>query len=136
LRFWVSARDSFCNWGYDSCSLPPTCRPAWAEIICGPCEAYTGCYDQIVQFTITDLDYFDIDTMRTYLTMRVYHTDATADTFYIDEPSDSLRFECVAGECSHVILTVEGFEFETGDYIIIQLDSLYNEHGCFTIPGE
>ncbi len=133
LWFVVAARDSFCNWGYDSCAIPPVCKEAWGMIECAPCGDFTGCFDQIVRFIITDMNSIDIDTMRVYLTLEVFHSDATADTFYLSEPSDSLSFSCSADTvCSRVTLTVSGFEFESGDSVWIMLDSLYDEAGCFT----
>jgi len=133
LWFVVSARDSFCNWGKDSCAIPPVCRPAWGLIECAPCESFTSCYDQIVRWIVTDLDGINIDTMQVYLTLEIFHADATADTFYLHEPSDSLSFSCLEDTtCSRVIITISGFEFESGDSVWISLDSLYNEAGCFT----
>ncbi|MCD6419023.1 hypothetical protein J7M00_09625, partial [bacterium] len=133
IWFVVAARDSFCNWGRDSCAIPPICRTAWGLIECAPCESFTGCYDQFVRWIVTVLDGIDIDTMRVYLTLEIFHADATADTFYLHEPSDSISFSCVEDTiCSRVIITISGFEFESGDSVWTSLDSLYNEAGCFT----
>ncbi len=136
LRFWVSARDSFCNWGSDSCSIPPICRPAWAWIICAPCGGYTGCFDQTVQWEIIDLDGFDIALDSTFYTIVIYHSDLTSDTLHLSGASDSLSFDCAPSGCDTVTVTLSGFTFDSGDWVIVTFDSLFNSHGCFTIPGE
>jgi hypothetical protein len=123
--------DSFCNWGSDNCFMGQVCYPAISRIICGPCGGFTGCYDQIVQFSIFDPLGFDIDTMRTYFTVIVSHIAGDADTFALREPSANVQFSCVSG-CDTVMATVRGFSFASGDSVIVSLDSLYNERGCIT----
>ena len=135
LWFVVSARDSFCNWGIDSCSVPPICRLALTRILCAPCGGFSGCYDQTAQFAISDPDGYDIDTLRTYFTVSVYHSDGTADTVHLHEPTDSLSFWCYADTlCSIIQVTVQGFTFENNDSVVVSLDSLFNSAGCKTEP--
>jgi len=136
--FVVSACDSFCNWGSDSCAIPPVCRPIEAEIVCAPCMGFTGCFDQIVQWSLTDLNSINIDTSRTYFSVYINHADGTADTVHLTGDSDSLSFECVPSppECYQVNVTLSGFEFENSDTVWVTIDSLYDEAGCLTIPEE
>ncbi len=75
--FVVTVRDSFCNWGKDSCAIPPVCRPAWVWIECAPCGGYTGCYDQIVRWGMWDLDDIPIALDSTYFTVIITHSDMT-----------------------------------------------------------
>ncbi|MCD6594962.1 hypothetical protein J7L68_04720 [bacterium] len=136
LWFVVSARDSFCNWGSDSCAIPPVCRPIEAQILCAPCGGFTGCYNQTVLWQFTDLNSINIDTSRTYFSVLINHASGTADTIHLTGDSDSLSFECVPSppECYQVEVTLSGFEFESGDSVWVTIDSLYNEAGCLTIP--
>ncbi len=137
LWFVVSARDSFCNWGSDSCRIPPVCREAWANIACIPCGSFTSCAGQTASFVVTDLDGIDIDTMRVYATILVFHPDSTADTVRLSEPSDSVWFECLTSPgCSRVLIHLGGVTFSDGDSVVVSLDSLFNAAGCITIPGE
>jgi len=112
------------------------CLPCSVELICGPCGGLTACYDQIVQWQLQDPSGISIDFDRTYFTVVITHADSTADTVHIAGESDSLNFELIDSDSSNVIVTLSGFEFESGDLVWVTIDSLYNEAGCLTIPEE
>jgi len=59
----IGVRDSFCNWGYDSCSFSLLeCVPGIASLICAPCGGYSSCNSQSVTFNVVDTTMVDIDT--------------------------------------------------------------------------
>ena len=130
LWFVVAARDSFCNWGYDSCAVIPACSPGHAELLCGPCGTFTSCGGQIVQWRIQDIDGIPIDFSRVYLTALITHTDSTTDTIYITGESDTLLFEPLGGDSSNVIITLQNLLLNDADSVQILLDSVFNIAGC------
>jgi len=129
--FWfnVSVRDSFCNWGEDSCLMQTECNPALAQIICGPCGTFTGCANQIVRFEIVNPSGFAIDTTKTYFTVMIHHIIGGTDVIHLNEPTPRLSFSC---RCDSVITIVSGITFVSGDSVVVSIDSLYDVRGCLT----
>ena len=133
LWFVVAARDSFCNWGYDSCSVA-VCRPGYAELLCGPCEGFSSCSYQIVQWEVHDSNGIAIDPAEIYVSVIAIHPDGTADTTYISGVCDSLLLEPVGGDSSDVIITLQDIEFLPDDSVWVTLDSIFNAAGCRIAP--
>ncbi|RKZ33466.1 hypothetical protein DRQ33_04245 [bacterium] len=113
-------------WTFD---IQPCCAPAITHLGCPypDCFAFTSCEPQNVDFIVYDTTGQTIDHSRTYFTLYIYHYDGTADTIYITGDSGDVSW---SGDTASIIWTPT----DDGDSVVIVLDSVYTEEGCFTIP--
>jgi len=126
----VAARDSFCNWGYDTCMFEIRyCTPAYAEVLCPlPCGSFSSCPNQRMIFMIQDTTGVAIDTSRLYFTIISNHPTGSADTLELVGTSRNVTLE---GRPDSLIATVVYF-YADGDSVVISLDSVYNVDSCLT----
>jgi len=120
----LAVRDSFCNWGYDTCTIPIiTCVPATAWLVCPYSESLTitSCNDQNVTFAILDTSGFPIDTTRVFI-----HKQINGE--YHPVPIDSLTFYYIGDT---LFITIPGI-YSDNDTISVALDSVFNIAGCPT----
>ncbi len=120
----LAARDSFCNWGYDSCTIPiVTCAPAVAWLVCPPegPAITTSCSNQSVTFAVVDTSGFPIDTTRIFV-----HREIHGIPHLI--PSDSLILRYLGDT---LFIEVPG-DYLSSDTVSIYLDSVFNILGCPT----
>ncbi len=134
IRLTVVTRDSFCNINSETnyFSVAP-CIPETAWIVCAPCNDYSACDSQVVEFIIYDYQGFSIDTLNTFFTLLHKHSPDSIDTIRLSEPSSNLNFECLTANCDSVLVSLLDYTFSDGDSVTVILDSLYDTRGCRSI---
>jgi len=128
IELQIEVRDSFCNWGYDTCSFLACSRlQAWLD--CAPCDMFSSCSTQSISLWVADtICGFKLDTTRVFMQAIIYHPDGSSDYY---GPLDSLFFQ-ILGDSTLII--IDYFNFIDGDEFYISLDSMFSEQGCMTIP--
>ncbi len=130
IYFIIEARDSFCNWGYDTCSIK-YCPLMNARVQCGPCGMFTACYDQILSFIVIDSMCGNI-VDSAFATVRIFHESGDSSIQYIAGPSSNLSITDM-GDSTGVVL--QNIVFSTGDSVVVTLDSLLSGD-CVIVPAE
>ncbi|RKZ33755.1 hypothetical protein DRQ33_03600 [bacterium] len=112
----------------------PCCAPAITWLECPfPCWKYSSCSQQAILFGIMDTAGLRIDTMRTYFTEIVFHSDGEVDTYYIHEPNPELLFTGNIVTLDSLIAQITG-NWEDGDSVVFQLDSIFSVDSCLIYP--
>ncbi len=125
----ISVRDSFCNWGSDTCSFHICCVPD-VHLLCPVSADFSSCMPQPITFVvdtrdcmfeITDLD---IDLQRYSIdgSFRHYEYDLSSIHITMDDLGDS------------ALIFVNGYPFSDGDSISVTLESIENIDGCEIEP--
>jgi len=125
----VAVRDSFCNWGYDSCAFL-VCNPMIAAFTCPTCWSFASCTTQAVEIVVHDTLCGDAPD-NAFMSLVVFHSFGGADTNYID---DSWPEMSIIDLIDSSIVELAGFFFDDGDSVVLRLDSLYNNEGCIFYP--
>ncbi len=131
IRIRVAVRDSFCNWGYDSCAFA-VCNPMQAWFECAPCGGFSSCSTQTVSLIISDtLCGEGLDNV--FFTIKIYHEPGDSAICHYDGFSSEVSYFPI-GDSIRVL--IEDIPFIDCDSVFITLDSLLNDAGCLTIPEE
>ncbi len=122
---WISVRDSFCNWGGDSCGFL-VCPKPYALWLCPACGAFSACSSQTVTLAVVDsMCEFPVDSAGVYLHVVVKHEGGESDTFAQSELSITTTMR---GDTSFI--TIGGIPYSDGDTVTVMLDSIFNVMGC------
>jgi len=127
----VAVRDSFCNWGYDSCSFG-ICSQFFARLQCPPLDIFTSCQNQTIDFLALDTAcHSSIDSV--YFTM--YIIDSTGDTNSMNliGPSSNVNFG-ILGDT--IQISIHNIDFFDKDSVAATLDSIRDINGCVSVPVE
>jgi len=134
LKVSLEVPDSFCNIGSATqYFLVNPCIPETAWVVCAPCNDYSACDSQVVEFIIYDYQGYSIDTLNTFFTLLHKHSSDSIDTIHLSEPSSYLNFECLTANCESVLVSLLDYTFSDGDAISVILDSLNDSRGCRSI---
>jgi hypothetical protein len=127
--FVMMIRDSFCNWGEDTCFLE-VCRRLDAVLDCAPCGGVSSCSSQTANFMVID-PLCSSDISSAFFTIRLYHDSGDSTVLYRAGPSASVIF---IPEADSTRISLRDIPFADGDSVRITLDSLFTPAGCRTVP--
>jgi len=125
----IAVRDSFCNWGHDTCTFIACSRlETWLD--CAPCDFFSSCSTQTVSIWALDTACgFKLDTTAVFADCIIRHSDGSIDYF----GAEIFRYE-IFGDSTYII--IDDLLFIDGDEFFISLDSIFSDQGCKTIPRE
>ncbi len=127
--FVIMVRDSFCNWGSDTCVLE-ACSRFDALLHCAPCGGITSCSTQTAEFTVIDSICLE-DIESAFFTIKVFHPIGDSTVFYREGPAIDVLFSAVADSTR---ITLTDIPYADGDSIWLSFDSLFTAEGCKTVP--
>lgn len=127
----LAIRDSFCNWGYDTCSFR-ICSPFFGLIECAPCEMFTSCSTQTIAFLITDtVCYSTVESV--YFTVEIHDSAGGVEIMNISGPSENVQLEFI-GDTTRAIL--QDIIFANKDSVLVIMNSVLDDNGCRMTPIE
>ncbi len=134
LVLTVAARDSFCNWGRQTCTFS-VCKPFAARVLCPAALSFSACSTQTVSFSIVDTvcGVAAIDTLRTFFTARIFHSDGRLDIMQLSEVLTPASLSFI-NMLDSMVVHIGSLPLTSGDSVGILLDSLFTTRGCRTTP--
>ena len=122
----VSARDSFCNIGYDTCRFALCSHPE-VSFLCPPCWRISSCRNQ--EITAVMVDTFCASVPESVeVTIIVADSMGAEDTISLVGPSSQVYFE-PAGDST--IIHIGGIDFSDGDSVAVLLNRIKTSRGCW-----
>ena len=126
----VAVRDSFCNWGYDSCSFV-VCPKYEAKVECPATNVFVSCEFQTVEFALIDtICHSSIDSV--YFTVNIVDFTGDTNSTVLVGPSANVD---VSYSGDSIFIMLYGIGFTDGDSVFTTLDSVRDENGCIIVPN-